>query len=123
MSNVAGCDLVLSGNDSALLTSDKTVSKTYTKLQNNLASLSLWLEENRLSLHIGKTESILFGSMRKLSKTDSITNQCKGRTSKATSNVKYLGSMLDYTLAGDKMYDNVLKCVNSGLKILHRGNF
>ena len=33
-----------------------------------LESVSEWLVENRLSLHLGKTESILFGSNKRLAK-------------------------------------------------------
>ena len=38
------------------------------RLGQELESCSKWLVDNKLSLHLGKTESILFGSKRKLKK-------------------------------------------------------
>ena len=54
------CDLYLYDDDSALVVSDTDVNEIESHLQRNLESLSVWLEVNKLSLHLGKTESILF---------------------------------------------------------------
>jgi hypothetical protein len=40
------------------------------KLGKELQFCSQWLIDNKLSLHLGKTECILFGSKRKLKKAD-----------------------------------------------------
>ena len=54
------CDLLLYADDSALVVSGKSPEEIQSKLCHELESVSVWLEENRLSLHLGKTESILF---------------------------------------------------------------
>ena len=53
-----------------------------------------WLVDNKLSLHLGKTESILFGQKRKL-KNKSLSVACNGTKISPSSTVKYLGAELD----------------------------
>ena len=52
---------------------------------------SKWLVDNKLSLHMGKTECIIFGSKRKLRKINNFSVECNGHTIKAQRSVKYLG--------------------------------
>ena len=56
------CKLLLYADDSALLVSGSDVSEIEKTLGNELDSVSKWLIDNRLSIHLGKTESILFGT-------------------------------------------------------------
>ena len=53
---------------SAILYSHKDPRVISERLGQELESCSKWLMDNKLSLHLGKTESILFGSKRKLKK-------------------------------------------------------
>ena len=55
------CKLILYADDSALLVSGKDVVKIEQVLSRELKAVNEWLEENCLSLHLGKTQSILFG--------------------------------------------------------------
>ena len=55
------CKLLLYADISALLVSGKDVLETERILSEELGAASEWLCENRLSLHLGKTQSILFG--------------------------------------------------------------
>ena len=50
-----------------LIVADKCLSSIETVLQNELEIVSEWLVDNKLSLHLGKTESILFGSRPRFS--------------------------------------------------------
>ena len=51
-----------------ILISDKHVDSTDSRLGTALETISVWLIDNKLLLHLGKTESILFGTKRKFSK-------------------------------------------------------
>ena len=64
MKTAVKCKLILYADDSALLVSGKNVVKIEQVLSRELKAVNEWLEENPLSLHIGKTQSILFGSKR-----------------------------------------------------------
>ena len=43
-----------------------------------LTFVSEWLTDNKLSLHLGKTESILFASKKCLHTTNKVNVQCNG---------------------------------------------
>jgi hypothetical protein len=96
-------------------------------LLKELESVKEWLEENKLSLHLGKTESILFGTKRKLKKVSSLKVKCNNVILEAKTSVKYLGATLDQDLsgitmglAGITMGLAAVKKINSGLKFLYR---
>jgi len=112
------CKLFLYADDSALMVSGVII------IQNNLSaeleSLSQWLILNELSLHIGKTESILFGSKHRLSKCNELNVMYKGKTIFSSNTVKYLGATLDNNMRGNSMGESVIKMVNMRLKFLYR---
>ena len=114
------CKLLLYADDSALLISGKDVSSIEQQLSEEMASLSDWLVDNKLSLHLGKTESILFGSKRKLKKHSSLKICCNGTDISPTKSVKYLGAHINQTLSGDIMGNSVIKKSNAKLKFLYR---
>ena len=51
-----------------LLVSGKNVTQIEKALEKEMNGISDWLQANKLSLHLGKTERILFGSGRQLKK-------------------------------------------------------
>ena len=64
------CDIFLYADDSTLLVSGKYHSDIQNTLSIELNAIRGWLEENRLSIHLGKTESILIASKIWLARTD-----------------------------------------------------
>ena len=83
--------LLLYADDSIIMYSDKDPNIISQKLASELESCNTWLIENKLSLHMGKCESILFGSKRKCKKIADFTIECNGQSIKSQQNVKYLG--------------------------------
>ena len=61
MSAAVKCQLLLYADDSALMVSGKDVAEIEAALSGELEEIQDWLVNNKLSLHLGKTESILFG--------------------------------------------------------------
>ncbi|CAL4126167.1 unnamed protein product, partial [Meganyctiphanes norvegica] len=55
------CKLLLYADDSALIVSGSDPRAIASLLSKELESCRQWLMDNKLSLHLGKTESILFG--------------------------------------------------------------
>ena len=55
------CKLILYADDSAILFSHTSIDSIAKKLGKVLKSCSEWLVDNELSLHLGKTECMLFG--------------------------------------------------------------
>ena len=120
MSTAVNCDLCLYADDSMLLVSGKNVTQIEKRLEKEMNGISDWLQANRLSLHLGKTESILFGSVRKLKTASKMKISCNNVEIEAKHSVKYLGVVLDQDMTGKTMGGNVVRKVNSVLKFLYR---
>jgi len=112
--------LLLYADDSAILVAGKNRSVIEKELSDELQSVSQWLIDNKLSLHLGKTETILFGSKPRLKSGASVNVSCNGTHIQSTSSVKYLGATLDQSLSGDSMASSVVKKANTRLKFLYR---
>ena len=61
-------DLFLYADGSTLLVSGKNPADIQNRLGIDLNAIQGWLEENKLSVHLGKSESILIASKIRLSK-------------------------------------------------------
>ena len=72
MSAVVNNKLLLFADDSAILVTSKDRLQIEQQLSKELQSVSELLVDNKLSLHLGKTESIRFGSNIRLQYESSI---------------------------------------------------
>ena len=121
MKAVVKCKLLLYADDSALLASSSDVSEIEDVLSRELESVSEWLVENRLSLHLGKTESILFGSNKRLAKRRELhITCCYGNDIESGAKVTYLGVTLDQNLSGSSMITKIVSKCNNKIKFLYR---
>ena len=93
------CKLLLYADDSAILVSGTDPKIISNVLSNELNNCHKWLTDNKLSLHLGKTESILFGTKRKLALVDNFQVQCNDNIIKSVKEVNYLGLTLENTLS------------------------
>ena len=105
----SNCKLLLYADDSTILFSHKDPDVIASKLGKVSESCSSWLVDNKLSLHLGKTESVLFGSKRKLTckKVKEFHILCNGHTIKSTDHVKYLGLNTDSSLSGETIVNTI----------------
>lgn len=103
MAGVIKNKLLLYADDSAILDSGKCKQEIQPLLTVDLQRVSDWLVDNKLSLHLGKTESILFGCRPKLNNEPNLNIVCNGVNIKYTDSVKYLGVTLDQTLSFDSL--------------------
>ena len=114
------CKLLLYADDSALLISGNDPKQIADQLSKELNSCRNWLIDNKLSLHIGKTESILFGTRYNLNKVNSFDVICNNEIVKNVKSVKYLGLQLDEELSGETIVNEIIKKVITRLKFLYR---
>ena len=110
--------ILLYADNTAILVSDKHVSATESRLGTALALV--WLIDNNLSLHLGKTESILFGTRRKLSNCRNLNVSCNGINNESKTSVNYPGAATDNCLSGDSMALSIIQKANCRLKFLYR---
>ena len=91
-------------------------------LSTELSRCKQWLVDNKLSLHLGKTEYLLFGSSRKLKRAGDFPFLCDGIAVKQVTQVKYLGVTLDGTLSGRDHFCNLVNTCTGRLKFLYRNS-
>ena len=114
------CKLLLYADDSALIVSGSDPQTIADTLSEELESCRKWLLDNKLSLHLGKTEAILFGSKRKLKNVESFEIRCGEEIIKHVKSVKYLGVQIDENMSGDSIVKEIIKKANTRLKFLYR---
>ena len=120
MQSSVSCKLMLYADDAALIVSHKDYNTVESNLSDNLYSLNNWLIHNKLSLHLGKTQSILFASKRKL-KIHSHLNVTCGRTPiESVKKTKYLGLKLNQNMDSSDIVTNIISKCNSRLKFMYR---
>lgn len=78
MSAVVKNKLLLYADDSGILVTGKSLFVVEKALTDDMELVSQWLVDNKLSLHFGKTESILFGSRQKLRSQSNLHITCSG---------------------------------------------
>lgn len=120
MSSAINCNLFLFADDSAILVSHKDKSEVERLLSLELVNLSVWLTDNKLSIHLGKTESILFGSRDKLKKAMGFRVVVGIVEITAKEAVTYLGCILDNKLSGELMARKIISKVSQRTKFLAR---
>ena len=103
-------------DDSGILVSDKNKQAIETLLTEDLNCLSQWLIDNKLSLHLGKTESFLFGSPRNTKCNPCLEIICNNLDITSTTSVNYLGATLDQTFSVSEMALLMLNKVNARLR-------
>lgn len=105
------CKLALYADDSALVFSHSNPVVIGDRLSAELSKCRDWLIDNRLSLHMGKTECILFGTGHRLGRVQDFRVTCAGTVVSQVSLVKYLGVKLDNRLKfSDHAREVIKKC-------------
>ena len=74
--------------------------------------------DTKVSLHLGKTNTIIFGSKKILQQNNSIHVKCNGNDIKSKQQVTYLGLTFDQSISGNTIADKlVLHCSNKVKKM------
>ena len=120
MESAVKCKLISYADVSALLVSGKDIKVIQETLGKELCALSSWLVDNKLSLHLGKTESILFGSCKKICNSPSLDIKCGDTKISSKKSVRYLGVDPEQTLSGKLILEYILKKGNSCLNFFRR---
>ena len=114
------CKLSLYADDSALFFSHKDPAVIANVLGNELSNCQKWLIDNKLSLHMGKIECLLFGSKRRLKRVRDFQITCDGMALKRVESVQYLGVRLDCNMSGEPHAIALITKCNSRVSFLFR---
>ena len=116
------CKLSLYADDSALLFAHHDSGVIADRLSCELSRCKRWLVNNRLSPQVGKTESLLFGSKRKLKRAEEFRVYCDGMPIERKYSIKYLGVLLDMNLNGSAHAGTLMKACAGRLAFLYRNS-
>jgi hypothetical protein len=120
IASCVSCNLVLYADDTILLVSHKNVNEVSQRLSEAASKCFHWLTNNCLSMHMGKTEVIIFSSKRKQCQTRNFVVTLENHAIEPKHEVKYLGLKLNNTLSGEPVVKDIQsKCTNR-LKFLYR---
>ena len=111
-------------DDTAFYYCDFNVCNVKAVLQAEFISVSGWLCANKLSLHIGKTNSMLICNRQKLAHLDTteIDISKDGESIEQVNQVKYLGLNVDSHLKFDMYMDQLIGKLNRSLGVLRRAS-
>ena len=90
------------------------------QLSREVANCYQWMTNNKLSMHMGKTEVIVFSSRRKQHLLKNVHIKCQDNVIKSSDKVKYLGLHLEQSLAGDHTVNSIIGKCASKLKFMYR---
>ena len=109
-------------DDTSISIAASSLPELESALNTELANLHEWLNVNKLSLNIAKTELMLIGSRQRLATTigHSLTIQMEGHETDRVPHTKSLGIYIDQNLSWSKHIIETAKTVSSGIGALKR---
>ena len=121
---VTECKILLYADDTVVYFNHKNVSHLETILNEEVNKVAKWMSNNHLMLNLkkGKTESLLFGTAKRLSEESSprINIKINGELVNHTLQYKYLGVLLDQHLTFHEQVRTVYHKTSTRLNLLKR---
>ena len=116
------CSVILYADDTAIFASGKNSAVVAEKLNHDLATLGNFFNDNSLVVNFkqSKTEFLLFGSNKRLSRNNTVNIIMNGEKICETESYKYLGVTLKKNLNLQSHVHNIHKKVASRIKLLGR---
>ena len=110
-------------DDTSIYFASNSVSEINEAINADLAALKLWLQGNKLSLNVAKTEGMIIGSrgkLKKLTSSDSVKPQFKIENVdiKMAEDTKYLGVQVDQQLKWSSQLASLTSKISRGIGLL-----
>ncbi|CAB4016872.1 Hypothetical predicted protein [Paramuricea clavata] len=122
VASLNNCKILMYADDTVIYYSHKDIEVIEKKLQDDLASITSWLQQNQLIINMkkGKTESMLFGTGKRLSTLNGrqMNLECNASKVNFTSHYKYLGVHLKSSLNMNDHVNKAFKKASGYLKLL-----
>ena len=116
------CSEIEYADDTVIYLSDKSFHIIENKLLEDMENVSKYFDENNLIINLskGKTESMLFGTSKRLSNTNELDIFYRGKKIVCTSSYKYLGSLIDPSLNLNEFFNKTYKKASTRLRLLEK---
>ena len=119
-SALGNINMFLFGDDTVLLSSNKSAKSARDKLEEKLSQLLIWCRQNKLTMNLTKTKCMVFGTKQKVK----ISNLKKSKLDRAeldyVNSYKYLWITLDKSLTYIKHIQSCISNVSHKMFILSK---
>ena len=115
---IASCPLHVA-DDACLLNIQSSIKQINKTVNKDLKQRALWLNANKISLNVAKTEFVLFKPKNKQLDIDLKLTFCRRRLN-TTTHVKYLGILIDDILKWNTHTNNIVSKLLRGNSILSK---
>ena len=118
------CKIVLYANDTApfFFFADRNIQTIQTSLQEDLNAVGVWFSLNRLLVNCDKTTVMLFGSKKRLARSQGLSLFLLSKHLELSNTVKYLGLTFDASMDWHEHISNISNKVTHRLNLLGRRN-
>ena len=110
----------LYADDTVVYTVGVDMEVAMTNLQSNLNHISEWCNRNKLTINVGKTKAMIFGTRNKIKRYSTWKLTLNGRGVDFVTSYQYLGVILDQTLSFNKHINNCIKNVAHKMYLLSK---
>ena len=117
---ISHSEVALYADDAVLYCYDSNPAGLECALNANLYSIAIWLNDNKLTLNVDKTKTMLIGSNSKLGKLNSLSVSVLDNQLDSVRSFKYLGVVLSSNFTWTEHVEHVTSKVNQRLVLLRR---
>ena len=115
-------EIIKYADDTIIFVSDTDFTVIESKLSSDMSTIDKWCQDNNLILNLnkGKTEAMMFGTSKSLSKYPPMTIKYRHNNIEVTKTYKYLGVKIDSTLNLNTQFESSYKRACGRLHLLTR---
>ena len=117
------CKIALYADDTVLYLANPDFGKAVCRLQEDMSALNEWCLKNGIRMNIDKTNTMVFGTQKRVSKLPPFEITIDKVPIPAASTYRYLGVTLDSQINYNKHVKNVISKVSLKIKQLRRMRF
>ena len=114
------CSVSLYADDTVLYCFSSKIKDPENALNEDMSRIALWLNQNKLTLNVEKTKSMLIGSDRKLRAATAISISIFDEEVESVGHFKYLGVTLSSNFTWTEQVEYVSTKINQRLGLLSR---
>ena len=114
------CNVILYADDTAIIYSDKQKAQIEKHLNNDMEIVKTWLDENKLTLNVKKTKSMLIGNNKLLNEADYLGVRLYMDSIEQVGELKYLGVWLDSSLKFTSHISKMSSKISSAIGMISR---
>ena len=114
------CKVILYADDTAIIYSDKQKEQIEKHLNDDMAIVKTWLDENKLTLNVKKTKSMLIGNKKLLNEAEHLDVRLDMDSIEQVGAFKYLGVWLDSSLKFTYHISKMSSKISSAIGVISR---